>query len=75
MFDDNLYDQLKMNELINDNVEKNHDKSNEMDNLQHLYEQFLKHHMHVIVLLHDEVQILNFSWAVLNEKCFSNKLT
>jgi hypothetical protein len=57
MFDDNLYDQLMMNELINDNEQKNHDKSNEMDNQLHLYGQFLKHHMHVIVQLHDEVQI------------------
>ncbi len=60
MFDDNLYDQLMMNVLINDNEQKNHDKSNEMDNQQHLYEQFLEHHMHVIVELHDEVQIFNF---------------
>jgi hypothetical protein len=35
MFDDNLYDQLMMNELINDNEQKNHDMSNEMDNQQH----------------------------------------
>jgi hypothetical protein len=57
MFDDNLYDQLEMNGLINDNEEKNHDTSNGMDNQQHLYEQFLIHHMHVIVGQHDEVQI------------------
>jgi hypothetical protein len=69
MFDDNLYDQLMMNELINDNEQKNHDMSNEMDNQQHWYELFLKHHMHVIVGLHDGVQIFNqigvYKWKEL----------
>jgi hypothetical protein len=57
MFDEDLHDQLMLIVLINDNEDKNHDMSNEMDNQQHLYELFLIHHMHVIVQLHDEVQI------------------
>jgi len=73
MFDDNLFDQLMLNDIINDNEQKNHDKSNVMDIQLHLYEQFLKHHKHVIVGRHDEVQIFKFiSNLEINNQCRTN---
>lgn len=66
MYDDNLFDQLMMNDLINDNEDKNHDMSNVMDNQLHLYELFLIHHMHVIVQQHDVLQIFKLIKLSLN---------